>query len=200
MKTAQSVETRRTKKCAQSVKPAKSSKSVQSVRSTKSVGTSGKSTRSQSMSGRKVVKHRKALLPGWVVITCGVLFVIGSVLLVLAGEALLTSRQVSVGQLQDSLQSKEALHNDFSTQVGLLSQPDRLLSAALSGSSGKLSNPSGPTAPSRSSHSAAGAHGAVRSGGGLLHQPSQKLKSNSGQLLATPSDGHHRFSSKVLAG
>ncbi len=135
----------------------------------------------------QVVKHNKALLPGWAVIACGILFVVGSVLLVLAGEALLTSRQVSVGQLQSSLQSQEALHNDLSTQVGLLSQPGNLLSSALS-DSGRLPAPASP------SHAVSALHEAQTSGSNSSHrnvgQPSKNAKPSGGQLLATASDGH----------
>ena len=141
----------------------------------------------QGVKHNKVVKHNKALLPGWAVIACGILFVVGSVLLVLAGEALLTSRQVSVGQLQGSLQSQEALHNDLSTQVGLLSQPGNLLSSALS-DSGRLPAPASP------SHAVSALHEAQTSGSNSSHrnvgQPSKNAKPSGGQLLATASDGH----------
>ena len=135
---------------------------------------------------KQVVKHNKALLPGWALIACGILFVVGSVLLVLAGEALLTSRQVSVGQLQDSLQSQEALHNDLSTQVGLLSQPGNLLSSALSSSS-KLSG------SGSHSQAVAASHGAQIPGGNPSHRytgkPPKNSKPSSNQFLAAASDG-----------
>ncbi len=209
VKSSKSVQSVRSASPVQSVKSNRPVKSNKSVRPVKSVSPFGQSTenKNKSMPGRKVINHKKALLPGWAVITCGILFVIGSVLLVLAGEALLTSRQVSVGQLQDSLQSQEALHNDFSTQVGLLSQPDRLLSAALS-DPGRLSNPSRLSASSKppalvsSSHSASGAHGAQASGGSSLHQPvrqpSRNVKPSGSRLLATTSDGHRQPASKGL--
>ncbi|MCL5948644.1 MAG: hypothetical protein M1420_05745 [Actinobacteria bacterium] len=94
-------------------------------------------------------KARRTFLPGWTLIACGCLFLLLCVVAVLAGEALLTSRQVAVGELRSRLASQQALRNDLSTELGLLGQPDHLLSRVLA-----VAAPASPAANST-------AHGAV---------------------------------------
>ncbi|MHB8264072.1 MAG: hypothetical protein ACYDGY_10085 [Acidimicrobiales bacterium] len=88
---------------------------------------------------------KRSIFPGWALIVCGCLFLMLCVVLVLAGEALLTSKQVVVGQLRSQLAAQQALRNDLSTEVGLLGQPDHLLSRALAAGASENANASART-------------------------------------------------------
>ncbi|MCL4433717.1 MAG: hypothetical protein M1399_02960 [Actinobacteria bacterium] len=129
-------------------------------------------------------KPKRTFLPGWSLIACGCLFLLLCVVAVLAGAALLTSRQVVVGELKSRLASQQALRNDLSTELGLLGQPDHLLSRALA-----AGVPASPTANSTAHSAVRGAaansptHISAHAGQSAMAAPQKFPRSSSGRMV-----------------